>query len=65
MFSATYTTEVAKWSKKNLKHLAVVTIGHRNTTVESVQQELIFVGNEEGKLIAMRDLIRKVCIPEE
>ena len=29
MFSATYTTEVAKWSKKNLKDLMLVTIGHR------------------------------------
>lgn len=29
MFSATYTTEVAKWSRKNLKDLVLVTIGQR------------------------------------
>ncbi|XP_065219051.1 probable ATP-dependent RNA helicase DDX52 isoform X2 [Planococcus citri] len=63
MFSATYTTEVAKWSRKNLKDLALVTIGHRNTTVESVEQQLIYVGKEEGKLIAMRDLIRQGISP--
>lgn len=32
----------------------------RNTTVTTVEQELIFVGNEEGKMIAMRDLVKKV-----
>lgn len=34
MFSATYTTEVAKWSRKNLKDLVLVTIGHRYNYLE-------------------------------
>lgn len=29
MFSATYTVEVAKWSKKNLDGLIAVTVGNR------------------------------------
>lgn len=29
MFSATYTVEVAKWSKKNLDGLVAVTVGNR------------------------------------
>lgn len=29
MFSATHTVEVAKWCRKNLKNLTLVTIGHR------------------------------------
>lgn len=32
----------------------------RNTTAKTVEQNLVFVGNEEGKLIAMRDLVKKV-----
>lgn len=32
----------------------------RNTAVETVEQELLFVGEENGKLVAMRDIIKKV-----
>lgn len=63
MFSATYTVEVAKWSKKNLDGLVAVTVGNRNTTTTTVKQDLVFVGNEEGKLIAMRDLVKKGLTP--
>ncbi|XP_060867404.1 probable ATP-dependent RNA helicase DDX52 [Metopolophium dirhodum] len=63
MFSATYTVEVAKWSKKNLDGLIAVTVGNRNTTTTTVEQDLVFVGNEEGKLIAMRDLVKKGLSP--
>ena len=33
----------------------------RNAATETVQQELLFVGQEAGKLMAMRDIIKKVC----
>lgn len=32
----------------------------RNSATESIDQELQFVGSESGKLIAVRDIIRKV-----
>lgn len=32
----------------------------RNTAVDTVEQELLFVGTENGKLVAMRDIIKKV-----
>lgn len=32
----------------------------RNSAVDTVDQELLFVGTENGKLLAMRDLIKKV-----
>ena len=32
----------------------------RNTVAETVQQELLYVGDEHGKLLAIRDIIRKV-----
>lgn len=35
----------------------------RNTAVDTVKQELIFAGDEHGKLVAMRDLIRRGLSP--
>lgn len=32
----------------------------RNSATDLVQQELLFVGQESGKLIAIRDIIHKV-----
>jgi len=29
----------------------------------TIQQELLYVGDESGKLLAIRDIIRKVCFP--
>lgn len=60
MFSATQQPHLNSWCKENLKNLAFVYVGARNSTVNTVKQELLFVGNEAGKLIAFRDLIRKV-----
>lgn len=63
LFSATYTVAVAKWAIKNLKNLARVNIGLQNTATESVKQELLFVGSESGKLLAVRDLVRSGLKP--
>ncbi|XP_060521054.1 DEAD box protein 52 homolog isoform X2 [Cylas formicarius] len=63
MFSATFTPALAKWCVRNMKGLARVTVGNRNTAVDTVEQRLLFVGNEQGKLIAIRDLIRQGINP--
>lgn len=63
MFSATYTPLVAKWCVRNMKQLIRITIGQRNTATDLVDQELLFVGNEQGKLLAFRDLVRKGLSP--
>lgn len=34
--------------------------GFRNSAAETVEQELLFVGSETGKLTAMRELVKKV-----
>uniref|UniRef100_A0A3Q2CFW9 Probable ATP-dependent RNA helicase DDX52 n=1 Tax=Cyprinodon variegatus TaxID=28743 RepID=A0A3Q2CFW9_CYPVA len=62
-FSATCTQEVEQWCRLNLDNLVSVNIGHRNAAVETVEQELLFVGTENGKLVAMRDLIKKGFLP--
>ncbi|KAM6907532.1 putative ATP-dependent RNA helicase DDX52 [Xenentodon cancila] len=62
-FSATCTTEVEQWCRLNLDNLVSVNIGHRNSAVDTVEQELLFVGTENGKLVAMRDIIKKGFLP--
>ncbi|XP_016956291.1 probable ATP-dependent RNA helicase DDX52 [Drosophila biarmipes] len=62
-FSATYTVPVAKWALRHLKNLVRITIGVQNSATETVQQELLFVGSESGKLMAMRDLVRQGLQP--
>uniref|UniRef100_A0A3B3ZPT6 ATP-dependent RNA helicase n=1 Tax=Periophthalmus magnuspinnatus TaxID=409849 RepID=A0A3B3ZPT6_9GOBI len=61
-FSATCTPDVEQWCRLNLDNLVSVNIGH-NTAVETVEQELLFVGSEDGKLVAMRDIIKKGFLP--
>lgn len=63
LFSATYTVPVAKWAIKNLKNLIRITIGEQNSATDTVEQELLFVGSESGKLLAFRDLIRNGLQP--
>ncbi|XP_030294063.1 putative ATP-dependent RNA helicase DDX52 [Sparus aurata] len=62
-YSATCTSDVEQWCRLNLDNLVSVNIGHRNTAVETVEQELLFVGTENGKLVAMRDIIKKGFLP--
>lgn len=58
LFSATWTSPVAKWCRTNLKELLTVSVGQRNAATDLVDQKLLFVGSEAGKLLAFRDLLR-------
>lgn len=62
MFSATFAYDVEQWCKLNLDNVISVSIGARNSAVETVEQELLFVGSETGKLLAMRELVKRVSI---
>lgn len=59
MFSATFAYDVEQWCRLHLDNVVTVTIGARNSAVETVEQELLFVGSETGKLLAMRELVKK------
>lgn len=63
LFSATWTMPVSKWGRKNVKGLHTVSIGQRNSATDLVDQELLFVGNEAGKMIAFRNLLREGLKP--
>ncbi|KAM8899548.1 putative ATP-dependent RNA helicase DDX52 isoform 2-T2 [Spinachia spinachia] len=62
-FSATCSPDVEQWCRLNLDNLVSVNIGQRNAAVETVEQELLFVGTENGKLLAMREIIQKGFLP--
>ncbi|KAM8797261.1 putative ATP-dependent RNA helicase DDX52 [Eudromia elegans] len=63
MFSATFARDVEEWCKLNLDSVVLVSIGARNSAAETVEQELLFVGSETGKLTAMRELVKKGFAP--
>ncbi|OCT91941.1 hypothetical protein XELAEV_18014997mg [Xenopus laevis] len=63
MFSATFAFDVEQWCKLHLDNVVSVSVGARNSAVETVEQSLLFVGSETGKLLAMRDLVKKGFAP--
>ncbi|XP_005233748.1 probable ATP-dependent RNA helicase DDX52 [Falco peregrinus] len=63
LFSATFAHDVEEWCKLSLDSVVLVSVGARNSAAETVEQELVFVGSETGKLTAMRDLVKKGFAP--
>lgn len=63
LFSATAACSLEEWCQLNLDALLTVYVGARNTATDAVEQELIFVGDESGKLTAFRDLVRQGLQP--
>ncbi|MEE6469434.1 hypothetical protein FKM82_008621 [Ascaphus truei] len=63
MFSATFAHDVEQWCKLHLDSAVSVSVGARNSAADTVEQSLLFVGSETGKLLAMRDLIKKGFSP--
>ncbi|XP_065827734.1 probable ATP-dependent RNA helicase DDX52 isoform X2 [Oscarella lobularis] len=59
LFSATVSNGIEEWCRAHLDNFVRVIIGQRNTATEAIKQRLVFVGQEEGKLIGIRDIIRE------
>ncbi|XP_020627483.1 probable ATP-dependent RNA helicase DDX52 isoform X2 [Orbicella faveolata] len=59
LFSATLSNGIDDWARIHLDNVVKVTVGIRNTATHSVEQELLFVGQEAGKLLAVRDIVQK------
>jgi ATP-dependent RNA helicase DDX52/ROK1 len=57
MFSATMLPTIEILARSMLINPVRVLVGHKNTTAETLEQELKFCTNETGKLIALRQLI--------
>lgn len=63
VFSATTSSEIVKWAFETMVDFVTVKIGITNSAIDSVQQELLFVGNESGKLLAIRDIVKTGLTP--
>lgn len=57
LFSATLPENVEMLARSVLKDPLRITVGERNTSASSVEQQLLFVGRENGKLLAIRQLL--------
>ncbi|XP_076464904.1 putative ATP-dependent RNA helicase DDX52 [Babylonia areolata] len=62
-FSATFSNDVKMFCQSTMDNLVQVNVGARNTATHLVKQELLFVGSEAGKRMAMRNLIREGITP--
>ena len=58
LFSATLPESVELLARSVLRDPLRITVGERNISATSVDQKLLFVGRENGKLLAIRQLIR-------
>jgi ATP-dependent RNA helicase DDX52/ROK1 len=59
LFSATLPQPIEELARTVLRDPVRVLIGERNAAALTVKQRLVFVGQEEGKLIAVRQLIQR------
>ncbi|KAF0683324.1 Aste57867_24617 [Aphanomyces stellatus] len=59
MFSATMLQGVEEMAQSVLKDPIKVSIGVKNAGATTIKQRLMFVGKEEGKLVAMKQLIQE------
>ena len=58
LFSATTSQLVLELSQSLLTRPVQLTIGRANTGADTIDQQLLFVSNEEGKLLAIRQLVQ-------
>ncbi|KAF1742918.1 hypothetical protein MXB_748, partial [Myxobolus squamalis] len=56
IFSATISEEIERWADLHLENCVTVLIGSKNSPPESISQELMFVGQESGKIMAIRNM---------
>ncbi|KAL1923657.1 uncharacterized protein VTP21DRAFT_8637 [Calcarisporiella thermophila] len=59
LFSATIPAGVEELAKTVMKDPIRVVIGTKNAATETIEQKLIYVGQEEGKLIAIRQMVQE------
>jgi ATP-dependent RNA helicase DDX52/ROK1 len=58
MFSATIGPQVSELANGVLRDPVHISIGTTNAGADTIDQELMFVGREEGKLVAFRQLVQ-------
>ncbi|KAJ1741887.1 RNA-dependent ATPase rok1 [Coemansia sp. RSA 1086] len=59
LFSATIPSSVEQMAKTIMKDPVRIIVGTQNAATELVDQQLVFVGQEEGKLLELRNMIHR------
>lgn len=62
-FSATMPSHLENLANSVMKDPVRIIVGKLNSATETIEQELIFVGQEEGKILAVRQLLKKGIKP--
>lgn len=62
LFSATMLPQVEQLAASIMRDPVRILVGHRNVPLRSIKQSLVFVGNEEGKLLKMVTMVREGAI---
>lgn len=63
MFSATIPPAVDELARSVLREPLSLYIGERNAAAQQVEQKLVYVGREDGKLLAIRTIIQEGMTP--
>eukprot|EP01135_Chromosphaera_perkinsii_P002837 Nk52_evm27s228 gene=Nk52_evmTU27s228 len=63
LFSATLPQGVEEMARSFLRSPLRITIGAKNSATDEIDQKLVFVGREDGKLLAMRQRIQQGLKP--
>ncbi|SAM01189.1 hypothetical protein [Absidia glauca] len=63
LFSATFSSSVEELARSVMKDPIRVVIGSKNAATETIKQQLLFTGNEAGKMVALRQYVRKGIKP--
>jgi ATP-dependent RNA helicase DDX52/ROK1 len=62
LFSATLPDSVEELARTIMHDAVRIVIGERNSAAQTVKQRLVFVGTEEGKLLALRQIFKEVAL---
>ncbi|XP_024386499.1 DEAD-box ATP-dependent RNA helicase 57 [Physcomitrium patens] len=63
LFSATLPDTVEELARSIMHDAIRITIGERNSASQTVRQRLVFVGSEEGKILALRQIFNESLRP--
>ena len=63
LFSATFDRKLEKWFQLNLDNVVTLLIGDKLNVPKCIRQELKYVGNENGKFMAIKEIIAQGIQP--
>lgn len=63
MFSATLSSSVEILARSIMSDPLQITVGQKNTASDTIEHSLVYAGNDEGKLLALRQHIQQGLKP--